>query len=294
MSERCTRRRFLRTSCLSAGALALPGMEWAVDARPASELPFTFVQICDPQIGMVDYELDKARFAQAVRQCNALKPDFAVICGDLVNGPKEERIADFNRIRQQLKSPCHCVPGNHDIGLPPTPEYLARYRARIGKDYYAIEHKGFTFLMVNTQLWKSDLGQESAAHDTWFDASLKGARAAGRPIFIVGHCPLFTERPDEPEGWTSLPPIVRQRLLGLFEEHGVVAMAGGHTHRLVVTDYRGIQIVHGEGTCKNVDGRPLGFRLWTVGSARPYQHQFVALEPQTPAIPARLEALCGG
>src|SRR5437588_11592772 len=40
------------------------------------EQPFTFVQMCDPQLGMGGYEADVARFKQAVKQINALKPDF--------------------------------------------------------------------------------------------------------------------------------------------------------------------------------------------------------------------------
>src|SRR5438270_8580224 len=42
------------------------------------EQQFTFVQMCDPQLGMGGYEADVARFTQSVNQINALKPDFVV------------------------------------------------------------------------------------------------------------------------------------------------------------------------------------------------------------------------
>ena len=51
----------------------------------SKEAPFTFVQICDTQLGMGGYERDVNSFKQAVKQINARKPDFTVICGDLVN-----------------------------------------------------------------------------------------------------------------------------------------------------------------------------------------------------------------
>ncbi len=67
-------------------------------------------------------------------------------------------------------------------------------------------------------------------------------------------------------------------LLSLFERTGVVAVLGGHTHKLLINEYKGIQLVNAESTSKNFDGRPFGFRLWRIGTARPFEHEFVPLE----------------
>ncbi len=54
----------------------------AEEAKPES---FTFVQLCDPQLGFGGYEHDVNSFKVAVQKINELKPDFVVICGDMVN-----------------------------------------------------------------------------------------------------------------------------------------------------------------------------------------------------------------
>ena len=111
---------------------------------------FTFIQVCDTQLGFSDYENDKDSFRQAVRQINELNPDFVVICGDLVNTANDKSFSDFKEIKRSFQMPCYCVPGNHDIRNKPSLESLEYYRKTIGKDYFVIEHKGTTFIFVNT------------------------------------------------------------------------------------------------------------------------------------------------
>ncbi|MCK5606307.1 hypothetical protein KAR91_30685, partial [Candidatus Pacearchaeota archaeon] len=100
----------------------------------------------------------------------------------------------------------------------------------------------------------------------------------GSRVFVVAHYPLFLKNPDEAEEYMNLPLAKRKELLSLFEERGVVALLGGHTHRLVINEYKGIQLVNGETTSKNFDKRPFGFRLWHVGDTSPFRHDFVPLE----------------
>ena len=95
-------------------------------------------------------------FTLAVDQINKLKPDFVVICGDLVNKANEKSWADFNRIKSGFKIPCHCAAGNHDVENQPTAESLKLYREKIGKDYYAVDH-------TPSYLWDSASRSISAA-----------------------------------------------------------------------------------------------------------------------------------
>lgn len=228
---------------------------------------------------MGGYEHDLKTFRQAVIQINALRPDFVVVCGDLVHTPNNTSFADFNRIKAGLEMPCYCVPGNHDIRNEPTRDSLQYYRKNIGTDYYSFEHKSCIFVMVNTQLWKVSVEDESEKHDSWLKASLEAAadRRKGR-IFVVGHYPLFLRDPDEPEAYMNLPVARRKELLSIFEKCGVAAMLAGHTHRLITNEYRGIQLVNGETTSKNFDKRPFGFRVWHVTDPKPFKHDFVPLE----------------
>jgi 3',5'-cyclic AMP phosphodiesterase CpdA len=236
---------------------------------------------------MGGYKHDVETFKLAVEHINKLKPDFVVICGDLINTTEDDQaFADFNTVKAGFEMPCYCVAGNHDVGNSPTVELLERYRALVGKDYYAFEHKGYVFVMVNTQLWKAPVEGESARHDAWFAKTLQAASEKGAPVFVVGHYPLYLAEPDEPEEYFNLPVTKRKELLALFEQHGVVAVLSGHVHRNIVNSYRGIQFVSSDTTSRNFDGAPMGFRVWRVGKTRPYAHQFVTVEGASPPAPA--------
>ena len=239
---------------------------------------FSFAQMCDTQLGMGGYEHDVKTFGLAVTQINKMKPDFVVICGDLVSKANDKSWADFNRIKAGFKIPCHCAAGNHDVGNKPTAESLQRYREKIGKDYYTVEHKGYTFVIANTQLWKAPLKGESEKHDKWFKGVLAAAKKKVSPVVVVVHYPLFVKTPDEKENYSNIPSAKRMELLKLCKENGVVAFLAGHTHKLVVNEYKGIQLVNGETTSKNFDKRPMGFRWWDVATKGKMVHRFVALE----------------
>jgi len=215
------------------------------DQSPATEA-FTFVQICDTQLGWgFGYENDVNSFEQAVSHINGLKPDLVVICGDLVNTFTDSSIADFLQTRSGLTMPSYCAAGNHDVGNSPTVSSLERYRAALGDDYFSFEHKGYTFVITNTQLWKAPVAGESEKQEPWLRQTLEAARDKNSPVFIVQHYPLYLKDPNEGEEYYNLPPAKRSELLALFEDSGVVAVLSGHRHQLVINEYKGIQLVTG-------------------------------------------------
>jgi 3',5'-cyclic AMP phosphodiesterase CpdA len=264
-------------ACSLGPAVAKP-IEPDKQTKLSEPLLFSFAQMCDTQLGMGGYEHDVKTFGLAVDQINQMKPDFVVICGDLVSKANDKSWADFKRIKAGFKIPCHCAAGNHDVGNKPTAESLRRYREKIGKDYYTVDHKGYTFVIANTQLWKAPLKGESEKHDAWFKAALAAAKKKASPIVVVVHYPLFVKTPDEKENYYNIAPAKRMELLKLCEENGVVAFLAGHTHKLVINQYKGIQMVNGETTSKNFDKRPMGFRWWDVGTKGKMVHRFVQLE----------------
>ena len=259
----------------------MPGLALAAE-NPTTEA-FTFVQVCDPQLGWgFGYQNDVNSLKQAVSHINGLKPDLVVFCGDLVDNFNDNSVADFLQIRSGLTMPSYCAPGNHDVGNEPTVSRLNRYRQAIGDDYFSFEHKGYTFVIANTQLWKAPVVGESEKHDAWFKQTLAAARDKNSPVFVVQHYPLYLKDPNEGEEYSNLPPAKRSELLALFEDSGVVAVLSGHRHQLIINEYKGIQLVTGETTCRNTDGRPLGFRLWHVDSPTSIRHEF---RPLVPAMP---------
>ena len=283
-----TRRRGLEHHMLIArrgflAVCAVIGVGCCAGSRTGAREEFVFVQMCDTQLGMGGYEHDVETFKQAVNHINMLKPDFVVICGDLINTTEDDQaFADFNGIKSGFEMPCYCAAGNHDVGNAPTAELLERYRALVGRDYYTLNHKGCVFVVVNTQLWKAPVEGESAKHDAWFKRALQAASERGAPVFVVGHYPLYLAEPDEAEEYFNLPVRKRKELLALFERHGVVAMLSGHVHRNIVNTHGGIQFVSSATTSRNFDGAPMGFRVWRIGTARPYAHEFVAVEGASP------------
>ncbi len=271
------RRTFLKTVGLSAAGTLLTGPTLAGEPK-ASVGNFTFAQLCDTQFGMGGYEEDLARFSRAVELINASGADFAVVCGDLVNRADKDSFADFNRIKAGLNVPCYAAPGNHDVGGPPTAKTLQFYRETIDKDYFSFTHKGYTFVIVNTQLWKDEVEGESDKHDQWFNTTLKIAAEKGSPVFVVGHMPVYVKDLGEKDAYYNLPLGMRAGLIERLHAHGVVAFLAGHTHKTIIKEHEGIQMVNGETTSKNFDKRPFGFRLWHVSGSRPFRHEFVPLQ----------------
>ena len=265
--------KFIRNVLFAALSIAALASMLSCVNTPTPE-PFTFIQVCDTQLGFGGYDEDVAAFEQAVRQINALAPDFVVICGDLVNQPDERSLNDFIRIKGGLKMPCHLVAGNHDVGNEPTPETLSAYRKRFGRDQYSFEHRGSTFVVANTCLWKFPVDGETQRQDAWLRKTLGAANGS---VFIMGHHPLFIEQPDEAEAYYNLEPGVRAELINLYANNGVVAVLGGHTHTLLTNEHRGMAMVNGETTSRNFDKRPRGFRLWSVGADGTARHTFVPL-----------------
>lgn len=238
---------------------------------------FSFVQLCDTQLGMGGYAHDLRSFEQAVKQINELSPDFVLICGDLVHTPSDSSFADFIKIKDGFEIPCYPAPGNHDVGLVPSDSTLNYYRKTIGKDYYEFLHKGHSFIVVNSQFWKVNVENETENHNKWLKETLNNQSLKQRPVFVIGHYPLYTEFPEEEETYYNIPLAKRQELLNLFQQSNVKAYLSGHTHKRTMNNYKNIQLMGGETTSKNFDDNPLGFRLWEV-SLDTIKHQFIPLK----------------
>jgi predicted phosphodiesterase len=255
-------------------ATLLAGFEPPAAAGSGS---FTFVQVCDPQLGITDYKEDICSLEQAVKQINLLGPEFVLLCGDRVHTPNDVSLSDFGQIVAALAVPTHAVAGNHDVTLAEPNDFLRQYREGGGRDTYSFEKGGFRFVAINTCLLKNPVPGETERMLQRLRAELDGAAKAGDVPILVGHHPPFFREPNEEEQWQGLPPEPRRALLALFEPYHVCAYLSGHTHCFVEHRSGQTQIVSGEATSKNTDGRPLGFRLWHAEAPRALRHVFVPL-----------------
>lgn len=250
---------------------------------PTAAESFTFVQLCDTQLGMGGYDHDQETFKLAVRHINRLKPDFVVVCGDLIDTTEDDKaLDDFNSIKEGFTVPVYCAPGNHDVGNEPSLELLERFRKVIGPDYFVFEREGYAFIVVNTSLWKSPLAPETEKQNEWFEKVLSDASRKNQRAFVFGHYPPFTKNPKESESYFNLPMERRKEILSLLKKHKAIGFLAGHVHRNAVADYKGMFIVASASTSRNFDGSPMGFRLWTVHSPKDVTHEYIAVEGASP------------
>ncbi len=249
-----------------------------------AEESFTIVQLCDTQLGMGGYEHDLDSFNKAVVQINALAPDMVFICGDLVDQPKDQSFKDFKEILAKFTVPCYPAPGNHDVGSMPTKASLEKYRKTIGKDYYTVQHKGYNFIIVNTQLWKKDVPEASEKHHNWFKKTLKESHAQGLKNIIVGHYPIFVNSHDEEDQYYNLPIALRKEILYHCINQGVVAYLAGHVHKNLIREFQGIPMVASATSSKNFDGAPMGFRIWTLKPDGKSEHKYIEIEGLDPSL----------
>ena len=121
-------------------------------------MSFFFVQLADPQFGLfkwlngrtkddleplwrvglriyptdeTDMSEETRRYTCVIEAINRLRPAFAITCGDLVqNLNDDEQHETLLRLTEKLDDeiPMRWVSGNHDVGVPPTPESIAAYQ----------------------------------------------------------------------------------------------------------------------------------------------------------------------
>lgn len=240
---------------------------------PLPLLAITFVQITDPQLGMVKYADDLATFKRAVTQINALKPDFTVICGDLINTAKTEAYPDLAAAAGEFKAPWYVAPGNHDTWN--TEEYTRLFTA----DHRVVEQDKVTVVTINTVLLRDNSKEVSEAQLIWLEGVLKEADARKQQLIVIGHHPLFLKSPEEKDGGDNLPLAVRTRVVDLFVQYHVLAYLTGHLHYNLVGAYQGITLVSNASSVKNFSDDPIGFRLWTLNDKGYLTQKYVGITP---------------
>jgi 3',5'-cyclic AMP phosphodiesterase CpdA len=245
------------------GLLGVWGLGWAMVVPVHAGLPFFFIQLTDPQLGMFtdnkDFVQETANFEFAVAAVNRLKPAFVVITGDLVNKPGDAaQIAEYRRIVKKVDAsiPVYDVAGNHDVENVPTLETLAAYTNRFGPDHYSFRHGDFVGVVLNSSVIHSpqkspgQLGEQ----ETWLKGELDRVQA-GKPrhLVVFQHHPWCLAAADEADQYFNIPRERRDRYFALFREYGVKYLFCGHYHRNAVAKLKDLEVI----TTGPV-GKPLG------------------------------------
>ena len=189
--------------------------------RPFSDDPdkFTFAIIGDKTGG----GLDKwPVFDRAIDEINTLKPDFAIMVGDLIQGDTTdpEQLAaewkEFWEHQSDLDIPFLSLPGNHDITNPVMYDYWMK---NVGLTYYAFTYKNCLFLLLNTEEWHANSGEWV----NWFgEEQIKYAKsqlelhADVRHTFVLLHRPLWLQKNS---GWEEIEDALGERSYTVFAGH---------------------------------------------------------------------------
>ena len=238
-------------------AAATRARGWPVEAAPKSD----------------SWETEEKLFAAAIAEADRIRPDFVVVCGDMVmRWDNAAQIETVRRVAAGLDKsvPIYWVPGNHDVGvdsLTPSLESLAAYRNVYGPDYFAFHHGNNAFVVINSPLIDrpAEAQAEFEAQMTWLRRTLYSMqfRNADR-IIAFAHHPPFLRHPDEEDEVFNLRSQHRQMLLDLLMLNGVRYIFTGHTHQNVSGRYAGLEVVATAAVGMNRIGEQSGYRLVRV------------------------------
>ena len=257
--------------------------------------PFFFIQMSDPQFGMLtanaDFAGESVLFAKAVAQANRLNPAFIVLTGDLINVPANELQTSaawgvWGRLKPTIKT--WFLPGNHDIGDAPTPETLLWYRRRIGKDWYSFNQETWHFIALNSCIIFNSSHAEQEMQNQWswlqHDLQQSQARYAGR-IMVFMHHSLFLQLPDEPDDqYFNIPLACRRQYLELFHRYHVAAVIAGHRHLNRQGTDGLLQMITTAPVGMPLGNDPSGFRIVRVYPDH-FDHQYYGLDN----VPEKIE-----
>jgi 3',5'-cyclic AMP phosphodiesterase CpdA len=164
-------------------------------------------------------------------------PDLVIHTGDVtIDGADvEDDLRHAAELMRSLGVRFRAVPGNHDVGdaghprQPVTDERLARWRAYFGPDWWVEDVEGFRLVGLDAMLLGGG-NREEAAQATWLDAVMQSV--GDRQIAWFLHRPLFLDNPEEEvNGYWSVKPQPRARLIELARRHSVTLVASGHLHK---------------------------------------------------------------
>jgi hypothetical protein len=232
MKGKIDRRDFLKLAGLG-GAVFASGLGYSSGsaARPSTTpQDFYFVQLSDTHWGFSGPQVNPdagGTLQKAVAAVNALRqrPDFVVFTGDLTHTTddpveRRRRLGDFRDIVAGLKvRDVKFMPGEHDASL----DRGKAYREFFGDPYYAFDHKGIRFIVLdNVSDPAAMIGEEQLA---WLKNELDHLDRQA-PIVVLTHRPLFDLYPQW--DWTTRDGA---RAIELLMPHRNVTVFYGHIHQ---------------------------------------------------------------
>jgi len=246
--------------------LSHPG--FLVETQSTWNKDFFFIQAADTQLGLMynwrgnpypdskwDEEIELCKASVEILNSMNPKPEFFIVCGDLVDAFGEQYPEIRQRQEEDLKEiysklspeiPMICVCGNHDIGNSPTQDSIEKYKASFGDDYFTFYKNGCCFIVINSQFYEdaSNVPELYEKHEEWLESELRAA--ADRDvahIVVFQHIPWFVEKSDEDKMYFNVGKELRMKKLEQFFQAGVRKIFCGHYHRNAGGFYKELEVI---------------------------------------------------
>lgn len=240
-----------------------------VHTSAQSDASFYFVQMSDPQFGMLDgdksFTKETELMEKAVRAVNKLNPEFIVFTGDLVNSAKDKKqIAEFKRICGQIKQEIsvYVLPGNHDVARC-TDEDLQAYMDEYGYDCFSFRTKNTCFIGLNSPVIFSDRKEQEQSQWVWMEKELQNAQKCNHRI-LFSHYSFFVKTPDEADQYFNIPLAKRGKYIDLFNKYNVDAIFAGHLHSNSEGEAGNLKMITSSALCYPLGKDKVGFRIIKV------------------------------
>jgi hypothetical protein len=250
-----SRRGFLKTSLLAAGAVGLSPLLHKVELAFGAE-KFTFVWISDSHL--YPKELNTRfveKLVRAIDDVNAMEaqPDFLIYGGDLAQLGKPEELELGAELLKDLKlQKKHYIPGEHDWYLDMGKKWMDMF----GKSNWSFDHKGVRFVGLDTvsrapDYWsaRNMSPEERMGHMATLDGSVAGPWAGlgseqrdwldktlsdwpkNKPVVLFSHNPLYEYYPPWNfwvRDWREVHEIIKP--------YTNVTNIHGHTHQVLYNE----------------------------------------------------------
>ena len=223
-------------------------------AIPASSNDFRFSIIGD-RTG----EAKAGVYEQVWKEVNALRPDFVINVGDVIQGGNDATAdrewRDVEAVWRRYRYPLYFTPGNHDIWSAESEKLYEKYTGR--PPFYSFNYQDAHFTILDNSRTQN-LSDEQTR---FLERDLEENRGRD-PKFVFFH---------RPEVW--LIPLKFQSpftLHNVLAKYHVTAVFSGHTHQFVHLEKDGVLYV-----CVGSSGGHLRIAADTDGFAQGWFYQHI-------------------
>ena len=232
--------------------------------------PFYFIQITDPQLGMIDhnkgFKKETKIMEKVIADINKLSPKFVVCTGDNVNKWDDQaQIDEFDRLMKLIRKdiPVYVLPGNHDVDDEISEKSIVRYLDTYGYDCFSFNVNNTCFIGFNTSLLRSKRYIREEDQRVWMEKVLENAQFCNHRI-LFGHYPLFCSEYDEEDDYVNIPKKPRKVYLDMVEKYNVTHFFAGHLHDSRHGSYKGMEMIVTNAVCHNLGEEEIGIQIIKV------------------------------